>query len=45
MSSNAADEATHPVAGTGGSHNSNQHRGLDADEHVVAEHASPVAAA
>ena len=37
LSSNAADEATNPVSGTGGSHTSNQLDRLDADEHGVAE--------
>ena len=33
LSSNAADEATHPVAGTGGNYVVEPDRRLDADEH------------
>ena len=37
LSSNAADEATNPVAGTGGTAHVEPDRRLDAEEHVVAE--------
>ena len=40
LSSNAADEATHPVAGSSGTRLEPTRR-LDADEHVVAELGAP----
>ena len=38
LSSNAADEATHPVAGRGAAARSNQIVVWSADQHVVAQH-------